>query len=105
MGGGKGGSGKGGNREKKGEISSSPQSFEEAWDGSFFLDKAKSEIRSRGLNLSDIPCLHLLPLGGRLRLAAKNWGVIDPSEWVYSTILEGYKIPFEMVPVQTFVGS
>ena len=45
----------------------------------------------------------MLPLGGRLRLAAKNGGVINPSEWVYSTILEGYKIPFEVVPVQTFV--
>ena len=74
--------------------------FDLAWYGDFFTEEAKLAVSSLDFNLSDIPSFDTLPLGGRLRLAAKNCVKIDPSSWVEGVILEGYKIPFEKVPIQ-----
>ena len=79
---------------------SSPVSFIEAWDSSFFTAPALLLLTTLGFVISAIPSLNELPLGGRLRLCIQNWKKICSNSWVLDVVSFGYKMPFKFVPVQ-----
>ena len=91
------------NTSSKGFDFSSPTSFSEAWDSSFFTAPALLLLTTLGFVISSIPLLNKLPLGGRLRLCIQNWKKICSNNWVLDVVSSGYKIPFKYVPVQHFL--
>ena len=79
---------------------SSPVSFIEAWDSSFFTAPALLLLTTLGFVISSIPSLNELPVGGRLRLCIQNWRKVCSNSWVLDVVSSGYKMPFRFVPVQ-----
>merc|ERR1711867_176144 len=79
---------------------SSPSSFMEAWDSSFFTAPAILLLTSLGFIVSYIPALDDLPLGGRLRHCIQYWQKVCGNSWVRNVVSEGYKIPFKFLPFQ-----
>ena len=90
-------------KAKTGEIPVkpvSPQSFQEAWTGSFFLPKAILALTALGLSLVKIPILHTMCLGGRLKECVAQWEHIGVSKWVKNVLSFGYKIQLKFKPQQ-----
>ena len=79
---------------------SSPVSFNEAWNSSFFTAPALLLLTTLGFVISSIPSLNELPLGGRLRLCIQNWRKVCSNSWVLDVVSSGYKIPLKFIPVQ-----
>ena len=88
--------------KSKDPIFSSPSSFMEAWDSSFFTAPAILLLTSLGFVVSYIPTLDGIPLGGRLRLCIQNWKRVCSNNWVLNVVSGGYKIPFKFIPFQRF---
>ena len=80
---------------------SSPSSFMEAWDSSFFTAPALLLLTSLGLVVSWIPTLDKLPLGGRLRHCIQTWRKFTSNKWVLNVVSKGYRIPFKFVLSQS----
>ena len=81
---------------------SSPSSFAEAWESSFFTASALLLLTSLGFVVSWVPTLDKLPLGGRLRHCIQTLRKVCNNNWVLNVVSEGYKIPFKFVPFQRF---
>ena len=81
-------------------VFSSPTTFDEAWDSSFFTAPALLLLTTLGFVISSIPSLNELPLGGRLRLCIQNWRKVCSNSWVLDVVSSGYKIPLKFIPVQ-----
>ena len=76
----------------------SPQSFNEAWNGKFFLAAAVQMVTTVGLLIGQIPLLHTVQLGGRLAYSLAAWALIGAKDWVLDVVSYGYKIPFKLQP-------
>ena len=96
----------GGDDKSKGEENYvSPDSFEQAWSGNFFLPKAIMAVTALCFSITQIPLLHTMSLGGRLKHCVNDWIRIDVGSWVKKVVSIGYKIPFKRLPVQSKLPS
>ena len=69
---------------------SSPLSFMEAWDLSFFTAPALLLLSTLGFVVNSVPTLDKLSLGGRLRLCILNWRKVCSNFWVLIVVSCGY---------------
>ena len=60
-------------------------------------------VTAMGLSVANIPVLHTLDLGGRLKHCLLAWHKIGVSDWVYNVLSVGYRIPLKFLPRQNKV--